>query len=165
MKRLIVSGFVALLGCLVVATSLGNLSKHRIPGVPTSVVRADGGCSAASLNGAYAVEGQGTIVASLGPAFPTPPFPFGEASRARFNGDGTGSASATVNFGGVVLNAVPVTITYAVNTDCTGNLTVNTSLGLSVHEAFVVVGGGQRFITTETDPFAVVQRRGERLGD
>ena len=141
-------------------------TKHGVSVLP--VVHAqneNGGCSVGSLNGPYAVEGEGTVVASLGPAFPAPPFPFGEASLARFNGDGTGSATATVNFGGVVLNAVPVTITYAVNSDCTGNLTVNTSLGLAVHEAFVVTGGGQRFITTETDPFAVVQRRAERLGD
>lgn len=150
------------MGAIVAVLAVGNLPwpKLAIPG--RAIVRADGGCSAASLNGAYAVEGQGTVVAQL-PGFPAPPFPFGEATRARFNGDGTGSASATVNFGGTVLSAVPATITYAVNPDCTGNLTVNTTLGLSVHEAFVVIGGGQRFITTQTDPFAVVQRRGERL--
>ncbi len=140
--------------------------KHSVSVLP--VVHAqneNGGCSLASLNGPYAVEGQGTVVASLGPNFPAPPFPFGEASLVRFNGNGSGSATATVNFGGVVLNAVPATITYAVRSDCTGNLTVNTSLGLAVHEAFVVTGGGQRFITTDTDPFAVIQRRGESLGD
>ena len=43
MKRSVVSALVALLGCLVVAISLGNLSKKRIPGLPASVVRADGG--------------------------------------------------------------------------------------------------------------------------
>lgn len=157
--RLIVISVIVMVAVLVVA----NLpwAKLAVPG--PAVVRADGGCSVASLSGAYAVEGQGTIVKQL-PGFPAPPFPFGEATLAHFNGDGTGSASATVNFGGdVVLNAFPVTISYAVNSDCTGNLTVNTSLGLAVHEAFVVVAGGQRFITTETDPFAVVQRRGERL--
>ncbi len=75
------------------------------------------------------------------------------------------TAVPTVNFGGAVLSGVPVTITYAVNSDCTGNLTVHTNLGLTVNEDFVVIGSGQRFITTETDAFAVVQRRGERLGN
>lgn len=164
MKRGIIT-ILAIAASVVLAFCVATL-KHTVGALP--VVHAqdqNSGCSNASLNGAYAVEGQGTIVASLGPAFPAPPFPFGEASLAHFNGDGTGSASATVNFGGAVLNNVPVTINYTVNTNCTGNLTVNTSLGLSVHEAFVVFGGGQRFITTETDPFAVVQRRGERLTD
>ena len=163
MKRSVVSAVVALLGCLVVAISLGNLSKQRIPGVPASVVRADGGCSVASLNGPYAVQGQGTVVAQI-PNLPAPPFPFGEASIAHFNGAGTFFGSATVNFGGVALS-VPFTGTYTVNSDCTGNLTVNTNLGLAVREAFVLIGGGQRLISTETDPFAVVERRAERLGD
>lgn len=157
--RLIVISVIVIVAVLFVA----NLPwpKLALPG--PAVVRADSGCSVASLNGAYAVEGQGTIVAQL-PGFPPPPFPFGQAALAHFNGDGTGSASVTANFGGgVVLNAFPVTFTYAVNSDCTGNLIANTSLGLTVHEAFVVIGGGQQFITTETDPFAVVQRRGERL--
>ena len=43
MKRSVIFVVVVFLGCFVVAISLGNLSKHRIPGVPASVVRADGG--------------------------------------------------------------------------------------------------------------------------
>lgn len=165
MKRGIIAILVSA-GAVVLAVCVLTV-KHTVGALP--VVHAqdqNSGCSNASLKGAYAVEGQGTVVASPGTGFPAPPFPFGEASLARFNGDGTGSASATVNFGGgVVLNAFPVTINYSVKPDCTGNLTVSTSLGLDIHEAFVVTGGGQRFITTETDPFAVVQRRGERLGN
>lgn len=164
MKRGIAA--VLIVGAVMAVSIWAPTVKRAVPALP--VVHAqneNGGCSLASLNGPYAVEGQGTVVASLSPSFPAPPFPFGEASLVRFNGNGTGSATATVNFGGVVLNAVPATITYALKSDCTGNLTVNTSLGLAIHEAFVVTGGGQRFITTDTDPFAVIQRRGERLGD
>lgn len=163
MKRSVVSAVVALLGCLVVAISFGTLSKHSIPGVPASVVRADGGCSVASLNGPYATEGEGTVVGAL-PGFPPPPFAFGEVVLDHFNGAGSFFGNAKVNLGGVVLD-VPVTGTYTVNSDCTGTITVNTSLGLTLHNAMVVIGGGQRFILTETDPFAVIQRRGVRLGD
>ncbi len=163
MKRSLIFIVVVFLGCLVVAISLSNLSKHRIPGVSASVVRADGGCSVASLNGAYATEGEGTFVGAL-PGFPPPPLPFGEVILDHFNGAGSFFGDAKVNAGGVVLD-VPFTGTYTVNPDCTGTVTVNTSLGLTLHNAMVVIGGGQRFILTQTDPFAVIQRRGVRLGD
>lgn len=103
------------------------------------------------------------IAAQL-PNLPAPPFPFAGASFAHFNGAGSFFGDAKVNAGGVILD-VPVTGIYTVNSDCTGTITVNTSLGLTLHNAMVVIGGGQRFILTETDPFAVVQRRAERLGD
>lgn len=163
MKRSVVSAILALLGCVVVVISVGTLSKHWITGVPASVVRADGGCSVASLNGPYATEGEGTVVGAL-PGFPPPPFAFGEVVLDHFNGAGSLFGNAKVNLGGVVLD-VPVTGTYTVNSDCTGTITVNTSLGLTLHNAMVVIGGGQRFILSETDAFAVIQRRGVRLGD
>jgi hypothetical protein len=74
--------------------------------------------------------------------------------------------SSTVNIGGAVLNAVPFTGTYTVQSDCTGTVTLDVpSVGLTIHEAIVVIGGGQRFIGTETDPFQVVQVRGQKLAD
>lgn len=162
MKRFVVSAVVALLGCLVVATLFSTLPKRGIAGLAAPVVQADGGCSVASLSGPYATEGEGTIVGAL-PSFPPPPFAFGEVILDHFNGAGSFFGDAKVNLGGVVLD-VPVTGTYTVNADCTGTVTVNTSLGLTLHNAMVVIGGGQRFILTETDPFAVIQRRGQRLG-
>jgi len=150
-------------GVIILGFAVANLPGRRIAGLATPVVRADGGCSLDSLNGPYATEGQGTVVAQL-PGFPTPPFPFGEVVVDHFNGAGSFFGDAKVNAGGVVLD-VPVTGTYTVNSDCTGTLTVNTSLGLVLHNAIVVIGGGQRVILTETDPFAVIQRRSERLGD
>ncbi len=155
---------IAILGGLItIGLALANAPRLPVAGLAASVVRADGGCSLASLRGPYAVEGQGTVVVQL-PGLPAPPAPFTESSLANFDGAGNFSGKATVNIGGVALNAT-FTGTYTVNSDCTGNLTVNTSLGLTVQEAFVVIGGGQRFITTETDPLAAVERRVERLGD
>ncbi len=150
-------------GVIIIALAVANLSRVRIADPATSVVRADESCSLANLNGPYATEGQGTVVGSL-PGFPPPPFPFGEVVLDHFNGAGSFFGNASVNAGGVAL-VVPVTGTYTVNSDCTGTITVNTSLGLILHNSIVVVGGGQRFIATETDPFAVIQRTGVKLGD
>src|SRR5260370_35549965 len=110
------------------------------------------------------MEGQGAVVAHC-PGFPAPPAQQGGVAIANVNGAGSFSGSATLNIGGLVLNSVPFTGTYTVNSDCTGTTTVNTSLGLTLHNAIVVIGGGQRFIETETDPFQVIQHRGQRLGD
>ena len=164
MKRLTILVATTLFGCLLVAISLGTLPKRGIAGVGAPVVRADGGCSVAGLKGPYGLEGQGTVLP--GGPIPVPaPVPFGEVITATFNGAGTFFGSAAVNVGGEVLNPVNFTGTYTVNSDCTGNMTVNLSLGFPLHNAIVVLGGGQRLIATDTDPFEVVQRRGERLGD
>ena len=144
---------------------LAPTGKKSVPVLP--VVHAqdnNSGCSLASLNGRYAIEGQGAVVAQL-PGFPAPPAPQGEVAIATVNGAGSFSGSATLNIGGLVLNSVAFTGNYTVNSDCTGTATVNTSLGLTLHNAIVVIGGGQRFIETETDPFQVIQRRGQKLGD
>ncbi len=128
-----------------------------------AVVRADGGCSQASLNGPYGLEGQGTVLSGP-PLGLSAPAPFGEVIIATFDGAGSFSGSAAVNVGGVVLNPVTFTGTYTVKSDCTGTATVNLSLGFPLHNAIVVLGGGQRLVATDTDTFEVVQRRGERLG-
>ncbi len=128
----------------------------------TPVVLANSGCSLASLNGAYAVSGQGMLVTSL-PGIPAPA-PWAESSIATFNGAGDFSGKGTVNIGGVVLN-VTFTGTYSLNSDCTGNATINTNLGLTVHHAIVVIGGGRRFIETESDSVGVVQYQVEKLDE
>ncbi len=149
-------------GVIIIVLAVANLSRVGIAGPATPVVRADEGCSLGSLKGPYAVAGQGTLVTSL-PGIPAPA-PFAESSLADFDGAGGFSGKGTVNIGGAVLN-ITFTGTYTLNSDCTGNATINTNLGLTVHHAIVVIGGGQRFIETESDPVAVVQYRVERLGD
>ncbi len=141
---------------------LSTFLASMILGMAPSVVLADElPCSLASLNGHYAIDRQGTVVAQL-PGFPAPPAPLGEAALADLNGNGSFSATATVNIGGLILR-LPVTGTYTVNPDCTGTVTVNTGLGLILHNAIVVIDGGKRFIGTETDTFEIVQTRGEKL--
>jgi hypothetical protein len=136
--------------------------KHVV--VTPTVVHAqngNGGCSVASLSGAYAVSRQGTLLTSvLGlPA----PSPWGEVARVSFDGAGSFSGTATVNIGGVVLNSIPLTGTYTVDSDCTGTITVHPNVPVTITEAIVVIGGGQQYIATDTESIAVVQGRGERL--
>jgi hypothetical protein len=157
-------GAISILGGLTaIGLVLVSLPRLPIPGFAIPVVRADGGCSVASLRGPYAVARQGTLVSSI-LGLPAPA-PYAEVALAHFDGAGAFSGKATVNIGGAVLNDTPFTGTYTVSSDCTGSLTVNASVGVTVHEAFIVIGGGQRVITTETDTFAVVQTTAEKLGD
>lgn len=122
----------------------------------------DSGCSLTSLRGSYALDRQGTLVTSI-LGLPAPA-PWGEVAVENFNGAGAFFGKATVNVGGAIVNGA-VTGTYTVNSDCTGIKTVNTSVGVTVHEAIIVSGGGQRMIGTQTDPWAVVQTKAERIGD
>lgn len=120
------------------------------------------GCSLSTLKGNYSVQGQGTVVAQL-PGFPAPPFPFAELAIDLFDGTGDVSGNATVNIDGVVVQAT-VAGTYTLNSDCTGTLSLQTSVGLPVNESFVVLrNGGLRLV--DTDPYVVVARTMEKMRD
>jgi hypothetical protein len=120
------------------------------------------GCSLASLKGSYALDRQGTLVSSI-LGLPAPAA-WGEVAFEHFDGAGAFSGKATVNAGGAVVSGT-VTGTYTVSSDCTGTKTVNTSVGVTVHEAIIVTGGGQRMIGTQTDSWAVIQTRAEKIGE
>jgi hypothetical protein len=123
---------------------------------------AESACSLTSLKGSYALDRQGTLVSSI-LGLPAPA-PWGEIAFEHFDGAGAFSGKATVNVGGAVVSGT-VMGTYTINSDCTGTKTVNTSVGVTVHEAITLTGGGQRMIGTQTDPWAVVQTRAEKIGD
>jgi hypothetical protein len=120
------------------------------------------GCSLSSLKGSYGLDRQGTLVSSI-LGLPAPA-PWTEVAFEHFDGVGGFSGKATVNVGGAVVTGT-VTGSYTINSDCTGTKTVNTSVGVTVHEAIIVTGGGQRMIGTQTDPWAVVQTRAEKIGE
>jgi hypothetical protein len=144
---------------LVVAAVTG---LYAVAALPVHAQETESGCSLASLKGSYALDRQGTLVASI-LGLPAPA-PWGEVAFENFDGDGTFSGKATVNVGGAVVNST-LTGTYTVNSDCTGTKTVNTSVGVSVHEAIIVIGGGQQIIGTQADPWAVVQTRAKKIRD
>jgi hypothetical protein len=96
-------------------------------------------CSLSTLKGNYSVQGEDTIVAQL-PGFP-PPLPFGEIAIDFIDGAGNISGSFTANLAGIVLSG-SVSGTYTVNPDCTGTISLVTSLGNAVNESFVVLRNG-----------------------
>lgn len=159
MKRAIIT-LVLMVAMAAIAISVTSV-KYAASTLP--VVHAQevvGGCSLASLKGSYALDRQGTLVTSI-LGLPAP-VPWGEVAFENFDGAGSFSGKATVNAGGAVVSGT-VTGTYTVNNDCTGTKTVNTSVGVTVHEAIIVIG--QRMIGTQTDPWAVVQTRAEKIAD
>lgn len=152
-----------LLAIALVATAVTLMRNSQwASGLPVSAtVRADeDACSLASLHGTYAVHAQGTVLSGL----PGAPFPFGEAGIITFDGKGNHSGKTTVNLGG---NVQTPTLhgTYTVNSDCTGAITVISSLGLDLHDALVVTRGGRGTVEVETDPFVVITRTTEKIGD
>lgn len=150
------------LGVLIALLAAGNLPRPRFGILGASMVRADEtSCSVASLGGTYAIQGQGTIVAQI-PNFPPPPFPFAETGIVTFDRAGKLSGKTTVSFNGFVVQPT-FTGTYTVNSDCTGSFTIQSSIGITLHDDVVVIGGGRRFESVEPDPFVVITRRAERL--
>jgi hypothetical protein len=127
---------------------------------PIHAQNATTGCSLSTLSGTYSVQGQGTAVAQL-PGFPAPPFPFAEVAIDFLDGAGNVSGKFTVNVDGTVISGT-VSGTYTVNSDCTGTLSLQTSIGLPVNEYFVVLrNGGLRLV--DTDPFVVITRTMEKM--
>lgn len=118
------------------------------------------GCSLSTGTAPTPFQGQGTIITQL-PGFPAPPFPFSEVAVDFFDAAGNVSGRATVNLDGVVVEAT-VSGTYTMNLDCTGKLSLETSVGLLVNESFVVVrSGGLRLV--DTDLYVVVSRTMEKM--
>ncbi len=75
------------------------------------------------------------------------------------------SAKVALNIGGVVISG-NVTGTYTVNSDCSGTITIHPiGYPITITQAIVMINGGQAYIATDTESFAVVQGRGERLED
>jgi len=92
-------------------------------------------CSLSTLNGYYAMQGQGTVV-----QYPSgnPPFPLVEVARDFFDGAGNFRGRFVANGGGSIVEGwAPGT--YTVNADCTGTLTL---WGGGLTMSFVVLGNG-----------------------
>jgi hypothetical protein len=138
-------------------------TKDRVTALP--VVHAAGsnpGCSVSTLKGDYAVHGQGTVVAQL-PNLPPPPFQFAEVAIATLDGAGNLSGKATLSLGGIAVQGT-FSGTYSVNSDCTGTVALQTSLGIPVNESLVAVGN-RGFVEVDTDQYIAITRLAERIGD
>ena len=106
-------------------------------------------CTLKTLKGRYLFADKGTI---LPPAFGvTGPTPGADAGFHLFNGDGTGTDTVTLRVNNVtVLKNVVVPISYTVNADCTGTITVLIPGGPSF--AIFIAPDGVSIATIATDP-------------
>ena len=106
-------------------------------------------CTLKTLKGRYLFAEKGTI---LPPAFGvTAPTPGADAGFHLFNGDGTGTDIVTLRVNGatVLKNAV-VPISYTVNADCTGTITVLVPGG--PHFDIFIAPSGEAIVLVGTDP-------------
>ncbi|MBL8214673.1 MAG: hypothetical protein JNK87_28385 [Bryobacterales bacterium] len=112
-------------------------------------VKAQSGCSAATLSGEYGYSGSGVLVqdgASIENA---------HVGRLRFNGAGTineGKEANTylgVNDGTAVI--LGFSGTYTVDSTCRGTATLNYEGGTSATFSFVAAGGGTDFVYVARD--------------
>jgi hypothetical protein len=104
-------------------------------------------CTLATLNGQYLFAESGTL---FPPAFGVTKQSIGNSAGFHiFNGDGTGTDFVTFFVNGVNQHVPsPVTITYTLNPDCTGTLSVQNGPN---HNIFVAVDGSS-LTSINTDP-------------
>ena len=107
-------------------------------------------CSAATLNGTYALKFSGFFTRGPVPAAINNFTPIAGVGLVTFDGNENLSASETVSVGGQI---VPVNVpgTYTVNSDCTGTLTTP-----AAHLNLVIVRNGREIQAVNTDPGNVV---------
>jgi hypothetical protein len=102
-------------------------------------------CTVATLKGQYLFAESGML---LPPAVPSP-LPTNGAGFHIFNGDGTGTDFVTISVNGIDQHVPsPVAITYTLNPDCTGTLSVQNGPN---HDIFVAVDGSS-VTSINTDP-------------
>jgi hypothetical protein len=118
-------------------------------------------CTLATLKGQYPFASSGTL-------FP-PAFGVTKTSKSNaagyniYNGDGTGTSVVTFTVNGVNQNvASPTPITYTLNPDCTGTLTV---LPRGPHfDIFVALNGEEVALISTDQGFAVSEGPDRRVG-
>ena len=126
--------------CGLLAVGSSALADDSVEGPP---------CTLKTLKGRYLVAEKGTI---LTPAFGVTAPTFGtNAGFHLFNGDGTGTDIVTVRVNGVtVLKNAVVPISYTVNADCTGTITVLVPGG--PHFDIFIAPSGDAVVLVGTDP-------------
>jgi hypothetical protein len=127
-------------------------------GVAPAAKADDKGCSNVIVQGTFAYTGTGSIA---GPSAAAGPFV--EVGTQTFDGKGGTSYAATLSANGNILQ-VTATGTYAVNSDCTGTMTLQVApIGITLHVFFVVANGGNEIQAIETDPGLVITRAARKL--
>jgi len=72
------------------------------------------------------------------------------------NGTGSITGTATLSLNGTIVNAVPVTGTYTINSNCTGNAQITPKGQSPIKLALVVVNADKEMMAVETDTNTIV---------
>ena len=135
-------------GVIILGLAVADLSRLGIASRAPSIVRADAGCSVASLSSKYGFEYTAFAVPGRAVLATKNSNPIAAAGVLTFDGAGNLSASYTLSSGGDISRATSDTGTYTVNADCTGSFTDATG---GVHFNLVIVGGGTKVFAIDTD--------------
>ena len=123
-------------------------------------LRADNGCTAATINGAYGFSGSGfeavhesaaRTAKSASQAATSGFAPVTFVGTLSFTGDGMVSGSFTANGNGHQEKADPFSGAYVVNADCTGLVAVTEKDGHESHFTVTITDGGKEVLAIETD--------------
>ena len=141
MKRMIALTFLA-----ATLISMGGARAHA----QATGFKASEGCSLATLNGAYGLVLTGEVL-SQGPIV--------AVGVSTFDGKGHFVADQTLNLNGNVFQE-PITGTYTVNRNCTGNADV---VGAGPH-SFVIVDGGKQMDLMDNNSTEVLTIHFTKIG-
>jgi len=115
-------------------------------------------CSLGTLKGLYmfAQSGYTTVSGSL--------VPVGVTGKDVFHANGTFDSLATISFGGTIVPGDAAPGTYALNSDCTGTVTVIMAPSApDVHLNIFVAPDGDEIFTVQTDPGNVLSGTERRV--
>jgi hypothetical protein len=135
----VVRGAITVLLVLAVGVAIGKFSVQP-------VARAQTGCSAASLKGAYSMAVNGLFYDADG-------FQGVYASAGLTVADGAGGITGTdtLNLDGTPTRARQLTGVYSINPDCTGTMNVKDTSGNVINMDLVVANGGKDVVLVDYD--------------
>jgi hypothetical protein len=138
-RRILVTVVGAVLGAL--ALALGLLTSSA-PAKAAPALASPAGCSVKVLKGNYGGNISGTST-STGP--------LALQAIATFNGDGTATADITLMTETSGPTTFTDTITYTLNSDCSGTLTAVRTTGETVHYVITATDNGSKVELMQTD--------------
>jgi len=147
MQRLRQSRLFTRLGAVVVTLVIIAAVAIAFGAVRAPIAKAAPTCSVGNLKGNYLGNFSGTG-SSTGP--------IALQAQVTFNGDGTGTAAVTLMTETSGPTSFTDTLTYTVNSNCTGTLTAVRSTGATVHYDIVVVQNATEVDFMQTDSGFVV---------
>ena len=117
-------------------------------------------CTLATLKGRYLSAFAGFLV----PPTPgvTTQAPLAGAQVDIFHGDGTGTHRATVSVNGEIAQFGDILVSYTVNADCSGTITLHLPFG-TINSDMYIAPDGEEFVVIQTDTGSVLAGTSRRV--